>query len=87
MMPPPPATARQQSYQLGPEQQAVLQVALSGHCMLLTGGAGVGKSYTVAALVQELRRHGRSVCLTASTGTAALHIGGMTLHRCVCECL
>jgi putative protein kinase ArgK-like GTPase of G3E family len=45
------------------------------------GGAGVGKSYTVEALVQLLQDKGRTVAVTASTGTAALNVNGMTIHR------
>lgn len=47
------------------------------------GGAGVGKSFTVDALVQLLRGSRRAVAVTASTGTAALNINGMTVHRSV----
>lgn len=39
-----------------------------GHLLLLAGGAGVGKSFTVDALVDTLRRYGRAVAVTASTG-------------------
>lgn len=45
------------------------------------GGAGVGKSFAVDALVQALQARGLVVAKTASTGTAALNINGMTVHR------
>lgn len=53
-------------------------------CCVLScaGGAGVGKSFTVDALVQQLLNRRRTVAVTASTGTAALNINGMTVHRC-----
>jgi hypothetical protein len=41
----------------------------------------VGKSFTVEMLVQEAKERGRVIAKTASTGTAALNIGGMTVHR------
>ena len=56
--------------------------------LFCTGGAGVGKSHLISAVVQmtirELREPGDSpddiVLLTAPTGTAAYNIGGSTLH-------
>lgn len=49
-----------------------------GHCVFLTGDAGTGKS----AIVDYLCSSGviGRVLLTASTGIAAEHIGGVTLH-------
>lgn len=41
----------------------------------------MGKSFTVEALVQMLQDKGRPVAVTASTGTAALNVNGMTIHR------
>lgn len=52
------------------------------HCAwCCAGGAGVGKSYTIEVLVQQLQAMRRTVGITASTGTAALNINGMTVHR------
>jgi putative protein kinase ArgK-like GTPase of G3E family len=51
------------------------------HVLWCAGGAGVGKSFTVEALVQLLQDKGRAVAVTASTGTAALNVNGMTIHR------
>jgi len=57
--------------------------------LFCTGGAGVGKSHLIHAIVQmairELRQAGDNpdsvvVLLTAPTGTAAYNIGGVTLH-------
>jgi uncharacterized NAD-dependent epimerase/dehydratase family protein len=41
----------------------------------------VGKSFTVHHLTEKLRNEGRVVGITATTGTAALNVGGMTVHR------
>ena len=58
--------------------------------ILLTGGAGVGKSFLLkcitAYLLKTLKYHGQdyskqpSVKVTASTGKAATNINGTTLH-------
>jgi Cdc6-like AAA superfamily ATPase len=66
-----------------PSQRAAVELVDSGENILLTGEAGTGKSYVVHVLVQRLRRrHWRAgeVVVSASTGVAAQHIGGVTLH-------
>ena len=50
------------------------------HSILLTGPAGTGKSFVVAEIAARARAAGRAVVLTSTTGTAALQIGGRTLH-------
>jgi ATP-dependent DNA helicase PIF1 len=48
-----------------------------GHNLFITGGAGSGKSY----MLRELKHHFlKDISLTASTGIAALNIGGLTIH-------
>lgn len=67
---------------LSAEQRAVLDAILAGNNVFFTGSAGVGKSLTLRVVVHELRRkygHG-AVAVTASTGIAATHVGGTTLH-------
>ena len=49
-----------------------------GQNVFLTGMAGTGKSTMLRALIEEL---GDEVTVTASTGIAALNIGGSTVHR------
>jgi ATP-dependent exoDNAse (exonuclease V) alpha subunit len=48
--------------------------------LFITGGAGVGKSHTLKALIQAYLDEGKKVAKLASTGIAATHIGGQTLH-------
>ena len=48
--------------------------------VFLTGPAGTGKSYCVHLLFQFLDEQGVFYGKTASTGVAALNIGGVTLH-------
>ena len=68
--------------ELNGEQRRALQVALSGRNLFLTGGAGVGKSFTTRAVLAALEaRHGpERVCATGTTGIAGENIGGITLH-------
>lgn len=61
-------------------QQEALDILKTGANALLTGEPGSGKSYTVNAYVKWLRAHGIEPAITASTGIAATHIGGMTIH-------
>jgi ATP-dependent DNA helicase PIF1 len=65
---------------LSAEQRAVVQLGRSGASMLVTGPAGTGKSLTLTKLVQAIKRDGRRVVVTASTGIAACGVGGVTLH-------
>jgi ATP-dependent DNA helicase PIF1 len=65
---------------LSTEQRHAVELAARGESFFFTGSAGSGKSTALRAIVSELTREGRSVSLTASTGAAALLIGGMTLH-------
>lgn len=61
-------------------QQEALAILKTGRNVFLTGEPGAGKSHTVNAYVAYLRAHGVAVSVTASTGIAATHIGGMTIH-------
>lgn len=61
-------------------QEEALAILKSGRNVFLTGEPGAGKTYTINAYVNWLRSHGISVAVTASTGIAATHLGGMTVH-------
>lgn len=61
-------------------QQDALDILESGANVFLTGEPGAGKSYTVRQYVAFLASRGVQFSLTASTGIAATHIGGMTIH-------
>lgn len=67
---------------LDQDQRHACNLALSGHSIFLTGGAGVGKSRTLRAIIRGLfAKHGeRCVAVTATTGTASVHVDGQTLH-------
>ncbi len=51
-----------------------------GASCLLTGCAGTGKSYILRLVVEHCRSHGIAIGLTATTGIAALNVGGQTVH-------
>lgn len=61
-------------------QAQALTILQTGANVFLTGEPGSGKSYTVNAYVAWLRERGIEPAITASTGIAATHIGGMTIH-------
>ena len=67
---------------LNAQQRTAVELARSGESFFLTGGAGTGKSFTVAAICSELEAAGKRVFKTASTGVAALLLGcgGTTVH-------
>lgn len=61
-------------------QAEALTILKTGANVFLTGEPGAGKTYTLNAYVAYLRDHGVEVAITASTGIASTHIGGMTIH-------
>jgi ATP-dependent DNA helicase PIF1 len=61
-------------------QAQALNVMLSGRSVFLTGPPGAGKTYVLNEFVRRAIRAGKTVAVTASTGIAATHIGGTTIH-------
>lgn len=61
-------------------QSEALSILHTGANVFLTGEPGSGKTHTVNAYIAWLRSHGIEPSITASTGIAATHVGGMTLH-------
>ena len=62
------------------DQQLALSILKSGRNVFLTGQAGSGKTFVINKYIQWLRSCGVQVAITASTGIAATHIGGVTIH-------
>jgi ATP-dependent DNA helicase PIF1 len=61
-------------------QTEALAIMLAGNSVLLTGAAGTGKTYTLNKYIRLARAAGKSVSVTATTGLAATHINGCTIH-------
>lgn len=61
-------------------QQEALAIMHSGQSVLLTGAAGTGKTYVLNQFVRRARASGKTVAMTATTGLAATHLNGTTIH-------
>lgn len=61
-------------------QEQTLAILKSGKNVFLTGSAGTGKTYVLNQYIQYLKERKVPVAITASTGIAATHINGMTIH-------
>ena len=61
-------------------QNEALDILKTGVNIFLTGEPGAGKTHTVNSFVSYLRACDINPAITASTGIAATHIGGMTIH-------
>jgi ATP-dependent exoDNAse (exonuclease V) alpha subunit len=61
-------------------QEEALKILKRGQNVYLTGAAGSGKTYLLNAYIQYLKSKGKNVGITASTGIAATHMGGITIH-------
>jgi len=61
-------------------QAQALDILKCGHNVFLTGPAGSGKTFLLNAYIKFLKRHNAAVGITASTGIAATHMNGMTIH-------
>lgn len=61
-------------------QKEALEVLKSGRSVFLTGQAGSGKTHVLNEYIKFLRKKKRPVGITASTGIAATHLDGMTIH-------
>ncbi len=62
------------------KQEEALNILKTGASVFLTGEPGSGKSYVASRYLSYLRRQGKSVSVTASTGIAAAQLGGSTIH-------
>lgn len=61
-------------------QSKALEILKSGKSVFLTGEPGAGKTYTINQFTQWLRDQEVAYAITASTGIAATHVGGVTIH-------
>jgi ATP-dependent exoDNAse (exonuclease V) alpha subunit len=61
-------------------QEEALKIMKTGVNIYLTGSAGSGKTYLLNKYISYLGDHDIRVAVTASTGIAATHMNGMTIH-------
>ncbi|MCL5011000.1 MAG: AAA family ATPase [Patescibacteria group bacterium] len=61
-------------------QEQALEIIKTGANVFLTGEPGSGKTHTVNAYADYLREHNVQPAITASTGIAATHLNGITVH-------
>jgi ATP-dependent exoDNAse (exonuclease V) alpha subunit len=61
-------------------QAQALTILKTGANVFLTGEPGAGKTHVTRTFISYLREHGIEPAITASTGIAATHIHGMTIH-------
>jgi ATP-dependent DNA helicase PIF1 len=61
-------------------QSEALDILKMGKNVFLTGPAGSGKTHVLNSYINYLKEHAVDVAVTASTGIAATHLGGQTIH-------
>lgn len=62
------------------DQGLALEVLLSGQSAFVTGPAGAGKTFLLNQFIRLAKHDGKHVSVTATTGLAATHLGGTTIH-------
>lgn len=61
-------------------QEEAFEILVSGKNALITGQAGTGKTYLLGKFIEYLNKNNIVVGITASTGIAATHLNGVTIH-------
>jgi ATP-dependent DNA helicase PIF1 len=61
-------------------QKEALDLLKAGYNVFLTGAPGSGKTFLLNQYIGYLKKNSVIVSVTASTGIAATHMGGTTLH-------
>ncbi len=62
------------------QQNEALSLLKMGKNIFLTGAAGAGKTYLLNKYIKYLKENNVGVAITASTGIAATHLQGTTIH-------
>lgn len=62
------------------QQNEALDLMKMGENIFLTGSPGSGKTYLLNKYISYLKKHHVKVVVTASTGIAATHLEGVTIH-------
>lgn len=61
-------------------QKEALEILKMGHNAYLTGAPGSGKTFLLNEYIRFLKGRGVKTGITASTGIAATHLNGLTIH-------
>lgn len=61
-------------------QSQALKILQAGHNVFLTGSAGTGKTFLLNRYIAWAKKKKMNVGITASTGIAATHLHGRTIH-------
>lgn len=61
-------------------QKDALKALKLGYNIFLTGAAGSGKTFVLNKYIKYLKQENIGVAVTASTGIAATHMNGITIH-------
>lgn len=69
-----------EKYSLKEKQTEFFQMLTGGENVYLGGNAGTGKSHLIRAFIEFCERVDRKILKSASTGIAAVNIGGVTIH-------
>lgn len=62
------------------DQELALEILISGESALVTGAAGTGKTFLLNRFISLAKADKKHVSVTATTGLAATHLGGTTIH-------
>lgn len=83
-------TEKESGVTLDEKQKEAVFAAVSGGCVVITGGPGTGKTTTIKTIIKALSDMQLSIALTAPTGRAAKRmsqvcgIEAKTIHRLLC---
>ncbi|MBU0964008.1 AAA family ATPase [Patescibacteria group bacterium] len=62
------------------KQKQAIKILKQGHNAFITGAAGSGKTFLAKKFISWAKAKGKAVAITASTGIAATHLNGITVH-------
>ena len=62
------------------KQALAIEIMMAGKSVFLTGPAGAGKTFALNQFIRLAKHDGKHVSVTATTGLAATHLGGTTIH-------
>jgi len=62
------------------KQSRAFELMMAEENVYLTGYPGSGKTYLINKFINENKKSGKRIAITASTGVAATHINGQTIH-------